>query len=111
MALLRVVRLHAHRLGEEPVLEELDFDGTEVPARAALERFRARVDDPITSMHPLSSDTRFFAFANQRIGWQEAGFQKIDKIGCRPADEHSALPSTGISWAALADRYRRRSEQ
>ena len=55
VALLRVVRVHAHRLGETPVLEELDFDGSEVPARDALERLGPRVKDPITFMHPLSS--------------------------------------------------------
>ena len=37
VALLRVVRVHVHRLGETPVLEELDFDGSEVPTRDALE--------------------------------------------------------------------------
>ena len=58
VALLRVVRVHAHRLGETPVLEELDFDGSEVPTRDALERLGPRVKDPITFMHPLSSDTR-----------------------------------------------------
>ena len=70
-----------------------------------------RVKDPITFMHPLSSDTRFFAFVNQRIDWQQAGFQKVQTIGARPGDEQAALPSTGISWAELADRYRRRAAQ
>ena len=70
LALLRVVRVHAHRLGETPVLEELDFDGTDLPARDALERLGPRVNDPISSGHPLSADTRFSAFVNQRIDWQ-----------------------------------------
>src|SRR4029077_20233083 len=48
VALLRVVRVHAHRLGETPVLEELDFDGSEVPTRDAIERLGPRVKDPIT---------------------------------------------------------------
>ena len=111
LALLRVVRVRAHRLGESPVLEELDFDGTEVPARDALDQLGPRVKDPITFMHPLSSDTRFFAFVNQRIDWQQAGFQKVQTIGARPGDEQAALPSTGMSWAELADRYRRRAAQ
>ena len=111
VALLRVVRVHAHRLGETPVLEELDFDGSEVPTRDALERLGPRVKDPITFMHPLSSDTRLTAFVNQRIDWQHAGFQKVQTIGSRPDDEQAALPSTGVSWAELADRYRRRAAQ
>jgi len=111
VALLRVVRVHAHRLGETPVLEELDFDGSEVPTRDALERLGPRVKDPIIFMHPLSSDTRLTAFVNQRIDWQHAGFQKVQTIGGRPGDERAALPSTGISWAELAERYRRRAMQ
>ena len=109
VALLRVVRVRAHRLGETPVLEELDFDGTEVPAREVLERLGPRVDDPISFKHPLESDTRFTAFVMQRIDWQDAGFQKVQTIGGRPGDEQSAIPGSGISWAELAARYRRRS--
>ena len=108
LALLRVVRVHAHRLGETPVLEELDFDGSEVPARAVLERLSPRSKDPITFKHPLSSDMRFTAFVNQGIDWQDAGFQKVQTIGSRPGDGQALLPGTGISWAALAERYRRR---
>jgi hypothetical protein len=111
LALLRVVRVHPHRLGETPVLEELDFDGTEVPARDALERLGARVEDPISVKHPLESDTRFTAFVNQRIDWQDAGFQKVQAIGGRPGDEQSPIPGNGISWAALAARYRRHAAQ
>ena len=111
MALLRVVRVHAHRLGETPVLEELDFDGNEVPTRVALECLGPRLKDPITFKHPLSSDTRLTAFVNRRINWQHAGFQKVQTIGGRPGDEQATLPSTGISWDELAERYRRRAAQ
>ena len=109
VALLRVVRVHVHRLGETPVLEELDFDGSEVPTLDTLERLGPRVHGPITFMHPLSSDTRLCAFVNQRIDWQHAGFQKAQTIGGRPGDEQTALPNTGLSWAELAERYRRRA--
>ena len=111
VALLRMVRVRAHRLGETPVLEELDFDGSEVPTGDALARLGPRVNDPITSMHPLSSDTRLFAFVNQRVDWQQAGFQRVQTIEGRPGDELAALPNTGISWAELAARYRRRAAQ
>src|SRR5205085_1945623 len=37
IALLRVVHLRPHRLGESPILEELDFAGTQVPSRDELE--------------------------------------------------------------------------
>ncbi len=111
LALLRVVRVHAHRRGETPVLEELDFDGTEVPAPDALERLGPRVNDPITFMHPLSSDTRLFAFVMEHIDWQRAGFRKVQTITSRAGDEQATLPSSGISWAELAERYRRRAAQ
>ena len=109
VALLRVMRVHVHRLGETPVLEELDFDGSKVPTRDALERLGPRVKDPIIFMHPLSSDTRLTAFVNQGIDWQHAGFQKVQTISGRTGDEQAGLPSTGISWAELAERYRRRA--
>jgi hypothetical protein len=109
IALLRVVRVRSHRLGEAPVLEELDFDGTEVPSRDALERLGPKVKDPIAFMHVLSPDTRLFAFVNQHIDWQSAGFRKVQTIGPRAGDEQAMLPDSGVSWAALAERYRLRS--
>ena len=109
VALLRVVRVLAHRLGETPVLEELDFDGTEVPERDALERLGSRVNDRITFLNP--SDTRVFAFVMQRIDWQGAGFQKVQTITSRPGDDEVPLPSSGISWSELAQRYLRRAAQ
>jgi hypothetical protein len=87
VALLRVVRVRSHRLGETPVLEELDSKGAEAPP----------------------PDTRFFAFVMQGIDWQRAGFQKVQTIGARAGDEQAPVPSAGISWAALAERYRRQS--
>jgi hypothetical protein len=110
LVLLRVVRVHAHRLGETPVLEELDFDGTEVPARNTLEGLGPKVNDPITFVHPLSTDRRLFAFVMQRIDWQRAGFQKVQTIPSRAGDEEVPLPSSGISWAELAERYRRSAQ-
>ena len=105
-ALLRVVRVRSHRLGEAPVLEELDFNGTEVPSRDALERLGPKVTDPIAFMDVLSPDTRLFAFVADDIDWQRAGFQKVQTIGSRPGDEQARLPGCGSSWAALAESYR-----
>jgi hypothetical protein len=109
IALLRVVRVRSHRLGEAPVLEELDFHGTEVPSRDALERLGPNVTDPIAFMHALSRDTRLFAFVADHIDWQRAGFQKVQTVGSRAGDEQAMLPDFGTSWAALAERYRLRS--
>jgi hypothetical protein len=110
VTLLRVVRVRSHRLGETPVLEELDFEGTEVPSRDALEHIGPRVTDPIALVDALS-DTRFFAFVMKRIDWERAGFRKVQTISARAGDDQAPLPSAGISWAVLAERYRRRSVQ
>ena len=85
------------RLGETPVLEELDFEGTEVPPRDALEHIGPKVTDPIALLDALSPDTRFFAFVMKRIDWQRAGFRKVQTISTRAGDDQAPLPSAGIS--------------
>ena len=90
------------------MLEELDFDGTGVPAREVLEHLGPRSGDPVGLRNVLSQDTRLFAFVMQHVDWQGAGFQKVQTIASRAGDAEAPLPSSGISWAALAERYRRR---
>jgi len=109
MALLRVVCIRSHRLGETPVLEELDFKGTDAPSRDTLERLGPS-KDPITLVHASSADTRLCAFVAERIDWQRAGFRKVQTISARAGDEKAPLPSFGISWALLAERLVRRSD-
>jgi hypothetical protein len=110
IALLRVVRVRQHRLGETPVLEELDFDGTEVPSRDVLDLLVAKTRDTIAWEDPLSPDRRLFAFvAADRIDWQAAGFQKAGTVSARAGDDEAPLPAQGVSWAALAQSYRERS--
>jgi hypothetical protein len=111
VTLLRVVRVRPHRLGETPVLEELELTGAGVPSREALERLGPNVTDPITPRHPLSPDRRFFPLVIQRIDWPDAGFRKVQTIASRAGDEEAPEPSSGISWSELAGRLRRRSEQ
>jgi hypothetical protein len=110
VTLLRVVRVRSHRRGETPVLEELDFEGTAVPSEDALEHLGPKVTDPIGLADALSPDTRFFAFVMQGVDWQRAGFVKAHRISARAGDDEAPLPSAGISWAVLAERYRRRSD-
>jgi hypothetical protein len=109
VVLLRVVRVRSHRRGETPVLEELAFEGAEVPSKDAMERLGVKVDDPIAAVDSLSPDRRFFAFVMQRIDWRRADFRKVQTISGRAGDEQAPLPSVGISWAQLAERYCRRS--
>jgi hypothetical protein len=111
VALLRVVRVRSHRLGETPVLEELDFKGAEVPSRDALERLGPKASDPFAFAYTWSPDTRLFAFVMQRIDWQGAGFRKVETISARAGDEQAPVPNVGVSWAQLAERYRRQPAQ
>jgi hypothetical protein len=111
LALLRVVRVRTHRKGETPVLEELDYRGTEVPSRDALERLRPKTTNTIADPDPFAPDLRIFAFVAGGIDWQQAGFQKVQTIGVRPGDDQAPLPPSGISWAELAETYRLRARR
>ena len=111
LALLRVVRVRAHRKGETPVLEELDYDGSQVPSRDALERLRPKMKDTIADPDPYAPDLRLFAFVAGGINWKQAGFQKVQTIGVRPGDDQATLPPSGISWAELAETYRLRARR
>ena len=108
VALLRVVRIKSHRRGETPYLERLNFSGSGVPSVRELEQLDATGKGPAYAIHPSLSDIRFTAFiAIDKIGWKEAGFEKVATIAQRPGDDQAYWPSHGIAWSALAQRYRR----
>jgi hypothetical protein len=103
-ALLRIVRVHVHRRGETPCLEELQFSGTDLPAPGMVKELAARVKG---SMAMMSPDARLFALPDlKNAGWKEAGFKKVATIPERAGDSGSVLPSFGIRWSTLAARYR-----
>jgi len=103
-ALLRIVRVHVHRRGETPCLEELQFSGTDLPAPGMVKELAARVKG---SMAMMSPDARLFALPDlKNAGWKEAGFKKVATIPERAGDSGSVLPSFGIRWSNLAARYR-----
>lgn len=103
LALLRVVRIKTHRLGEEPILEELRFRGSELPSQEELDRLQPKVKGTIS----LMGESRFSAFiAHDKVTWEQAGFKKIASFAPRPSDEE-ADASSGVAWAAIAGRLRR----
>jgi len=54
----------------------------------------------------MSPDARLFALPGlKNAGWKEAGFQKVATIPERAGDSESVLPSFGIRWSNLAERY------
>ena len=108
-ALLRIVRVHVHRKGENPCLEELQFSGTELPTAGILEELEAKVKDSIAMMSP---DARFFALPDfKNAGWKEAGFKKVATIPEKAGDSECAFPSYGVRWSYLVARYRQRASQ
>jgi hypothetical protein len=110
VALLRVVRIKLHRRGETPYLERLDFSGAEVPSPQELEQLEARGNDPVNNLHASSGEIRFSAFtAFDKIGWREAGFEKVATIAPKPGDDQANWPSYGVAWSALVRQYRERT--
>jgi hypothetical protein len=106
-ALLRIVRVHVHRRGETPSLEELRFSGIELPTLGTLATLEAKIKDSIAMMSP---DARLFALPDlKNAGWKEAGFRKVATIPEREGDSKSALPSFGVRWSNLVVRYRQRA--
>ncbi|HEY7635992.1 MAG TPA: hypothetical protein VH763_10630 [Gemmatimonadales bacterium] len=110
VALLRVVRINSHRRGETPYLERLDFTGSEVPSAHELEQLEATGRDPVNVIHASSGDNHFTAFTSlDKIGWKEAGFEKVATIPPRAGDDQAIFPSYGVAWSVLAERYRQRA--
>jgi ribosomal 50S subunit-recycling heat shock protein len=110
VVLFRVVQIKSHRRGETPYLERLDFNGSDVPSPRELEQLEATGKDPIDMIHASSGEVRFSAFtASDKIGWKEAGFEKVGTIAPRPGDDQANFPGYGVAWSALVERYRQRA--
>lgn len=102
LKLLRVVRVKKHRLGENPILEELQFRGSRVPSQERLDRLKPRVRGTIALFH----EPRFSAFiAHDKIGWAQAGFRRVASFAPRSGDEEAQARS-GVAWTAIARALR-----
>lgn len=84
--------------GESPTLEELEFNGPEVPAAEVIQQLPAKTGD----------DARFTAMFD--AGWKEAGFRKVTNVPVRSGDELLADQSCGFVWSGLAMMYRERRD-
>jgi len=103
------VRIKSHRRGETPYLERLDFNGSAVPSAAELVQLEATSKNPVNNLHASSGEIRFTAFTGfDKIGWREAGFEKIATIPPRRGDDQAIWPSYGVAWSALVRQYRQR---
>lgn len=103
LALLRVVRVKTHRLGDKPILEELKFDGPELPPQEQLDRLPAKVKSSA-----LGSDSRFSGFNGPgpyQGTWEEVGFRKLARFAPRPGDDEASA-SCSIAWFAMAGMLR-----
>lgn len=95
LALLRVVGVRSHRYGETPILEQLPFQASRLPSPQELDRLEAMGPEPW-----------FSAFvAHDKVGWEQAGFQKVVSFTPRPGDE-GAYAHTGVAWSEIARRLR-----
>jgi len=111
VALLRVVRVKSHRLGEVPYLERLDYEGSQLPLVEEIDRLEATtIMHPVDMIHASSGDTRFTAFtAVDKIDWAKAGFTKLVTVAVRPEEEQAIYPSYGVAWSVLVERYRKQA--
>jgi len=96
--LLRVVHVKPHRLGETPILEEMQFRGSKVPSQKKLDGIKPKVKGSVG----LRREPRFSAFvAHDKVSWEQAGFRKEARFAPRSGDEE-AHASTGVAWSAIA---------
>ncbi|MFN8518640.1 MAG: hypothetical protein U0667_04425 [Chloroflexota bacterium] len=109
VGLLRVVLVRSHRRGETPVLEELAWDGAGAPPPGVLAGLPPRSGRPLGLASPLDPDTRVSAFVMQGVDWEAAGFRKVGTIPARDGDATAPMPSSGVSWATLAEQFLRRA--
>jgi hypothetical protein len=110
VALLRVVRIKSHRRGETPYLERLDFNGSAVPSATELAKLGSTGTNPVNYLHASASEHRFTAFTGfDKIGWREAGFEKVATIAPRQGDDQAIWPSYGVAWSALVRQYQQRA--
>ena len=108
-ALLRTVRIHSHRKGETPYLEELEFSGADVPSQKEIEHLQAKATGHIAMVSARAPNARFLIISDVKGGgWREAGFKKVCSISARVGDDHLSHSGYGTRWPALADRYRAR---
>ena len=104
VVLFRVIRVIAHEIGETPVLEELAFDGSEVPSTADIATLRGRAE---AHLNPAGSASHRFMVHSSRTragGWRAAGFEKVARIPARSGDDDCRQPDTGWLWQSLAAR-------
>ncbi len=103
-ALVRTVYVQSDRYGESPTLEELEFDGPEVPPAEIIQQIPARIED----LSEFEENARFSAMLDAKnAGWKEAGFRKVANIPTRAGDEILGDSGCGIFWSGLAMLYRR----
>lgn len=104
--LFRTVQIESYRLGEIPILEELEFDGPEVPEVEIIEQLPAR--DLKKCGRVLWPDGPFrVTDYGTDPGWSNAGFRKVAKIPTRLGDEtlKKSMVEIQLMWHGLAEEF------
>ena len=99
-ALFRVLRVDSNRLGELPLLEELEYDGPGVPPEEIIQQLPARD----VSGRILWPKTPFWATDyTYDPGWMKAGFRKIARIPVGCGDDAAEVSNQQMMWGYLAE--------
>jgi hypothetical protein len=100
LALFRVARLDAQRVGTAPILRRLDWASTKLPSSRKLARLKAQLD-------PGPNNTRGTAFRVARHrkkddDWKDVGFQLVARVDPH-RDDASCSPRMYTAWTGLRD--------
>lgn len=105
LVIFRVVRIKRISAQELPVLEQLEYSGSEVPALDLLERL-----PKCTSTAAPEDVGRFHIVVRADPGqWRPLGFRKIGRIHEREAGSRREVVSrtSRVTWSQLSAYYRK----
>ncbi len=104
LVIFRVVRVKRVATHEVPVLEQLEYTGSDVPPLDLLERLPKR-DFPSATFEDLG---RHHIMVKADPGqWKQLGFRKIGRIQGREADSRHqvAYPASWVTWSRILAYY------
>jgi hypothetical protein len=110
LVIFRVVRVKRVSAQELPVLEQLEYSGSDVPSLDVLERLPRR-DPPRASRKVLFLDE--IVVTGDPGEWKQLGFQKISRIQGPSADlpQPAVRRQRGVTWSQLLATYQNSPNQ
>jgi|SRR5579863_2470846 len=110
LVIFRVVRVKRVSAQELPVLEQLEYSGSDVPSLDVLKRLPRR-DPPRASRKVLFLDE--IVVTGDPGEWKQLGFQKIGRIQGPSADlpQRVVRRQRGVTWSQLLANYQNSPNQ